>query len=58
MAIPSAIGSRATAIHTHDLRVELLTRDHREFEPVVAVDTRVTVTGVGTLDGSRACASR
>jgi hypothetical protein len=31
----------------HRLRVELLSRDHREFNPVVAVDTQVTVTGTG-----------
>lgn len=39
----------------HTLRVELLTRDHREFAPPVFVDTSLTVTGVGTLGSWAAC---
>jgi MYXO-CTERM domain-containing protein len=43
---------------SHNLRVEVLTRDHREFNPVVAADAQVTVTGVGPFQGQTSCATR
>jgi hypothetical protein len=42
----------------HSLRVELLTRDHREFNPVVAVDAGITVTGVAPATGATTCPNR
>jgi hypothetical protein len=41
----------------HALRIELLTRDHREFNPAVLADTTVTVTGNGPLGTWQACPS-
>jgi len=39
----------------HALRVELLTRDHREFNPAVAATATVDVTGKAGLSGPGAC---
>jgi hypothetical protein len=39
----------------HDLRVELVTRDHREFTPVVAADTPIRVSGLGAPASWRPC---
>lgn len=43
---------------THDLRVELLTRDHREFSPALAADTVIGVTGTSPLVSWTPCAGR
>jgi MYXO-CTERM domain-containing protein len=48
-AVPMARGS-------HTLRIELLTRDHREFSPVVAVQSQVTVTGIAASTVWQGCA--
>jgi hypothetical protein len=39
----------------HDLRVELVTRDHREFSPVVATDTPIRVRGSGAPVSWKPC---
>lgn len=42
----------------HTLRVELITRDHRELSPVVAVETPIRVTGAGPSAGLKSCPNR
>jgi hypothetical protein len=39
----------------HALRIELLTRDHREFNPTILVDTAVTVKGDAALTTWKPC---
>jgi hypothetical protein len=39
----------------HDLRVEALTSDHREFSPPIDVTVHVVVTGSGPLSGRIPC---
>jgi hypothetical protein len=41
----------------HDLRVEVLTGDHREFSPVVDASVHVVVTGSAPLPRTPSCAS-
>jgi hypothetical protein len=50
--------SVAVPLGVHHLRVELLTRDHREFNPVVAFDTAITVTNSAPAVGSQVCSHR
>jgi hypothetical protein len=40
---------------THTVRVELLSKDHREFTPAVAGSARVDVTGVAQPGGWVSC---
>lgn len=40
---------------THKLRVELLTRDHREFTPPLRVDTTISVVGEAAPSGWPVC---
>jgi hypothetical protein len=47
-AVPLSIGQ-------HTLRVELVTRDHREFAPPVLTDEVVDVVGAGTLASPVGC---
>jgi hypothetical protein len=39
----------------HDLRVELVTRDHRELSPVVAADASIRVSGLAAPASWRPC---
>jgi hypothetical protein len=40
---------------THDLRVDVLTSEHRAYDPPVEVDVHVAVTGVGPLPANPSC---
>lgn len=42
----------------HNLQVELITRDHRELSPVVAVDAPIRVTASGPSARWKPCANR
>lgn len=42
---------------THNLRAELLTRDHREFSPALAADTVIAVTGTSPCVVDAVCGS-
>lgn len=42
----------------HHLRVELLTRDHREFNPAVAANAGITIVGTAPATGWKTCPGR